>query len=119
MALDLSFPFDDVPLFSDSDSAGAQWTAGYVEGVATIAVDDHGDWEIHSVQIDVTAGRNIFKRVFLSSEDDLCRRISAHLTAHEHERIEERVSEALCDAGIARFDPLREHGTLNRLQQGI
>lgn len=120
----LTYEFEELPLGSEI-VAGIEWTfEARAWGRAIVEYSGDGEWSVSDIEIATTreiaglggARRWVDGYAWLDRKSPLYTLIAAALVKRSSDRIEDKIN---ADGDFPRFDPRREHGTLNRAQQGV
>lgn len=107
MVREFLYEFEELPLIIDLG-----WEAGLLNGQATIAYHDDGEWFIHGIALDGFRERDR-KPVDLENKSEAYRTICDRLSSGRFaDYINERVWEELAEDGISPICDFQEHSTL-------
>lgn len=127
----IEYEFTELPLIEELGFGGY-----LVNGTATIAFDESGEWSVREIASDFWRERTAAERYSASPPRALFERKAVTLCRQSHpwlygaivdrlekepfkSAIDDAIAEALAEDGVAMCDPNAQHSTLNRAQQGV
>jgi hypothetical protein len=112
----LSYPFEEIPLVSESG-----FVTGFVDGEIEIRYHYNGDWGVRAIRLDgFKDGAWIKNAIEIDEGSELYLNLFDHFTRGDsHDRIQDKVNELLDQENVVHLSDYAQHNTHHSALSGV